>query len=86
MFPDTYFFSPLDAPEKILQAFVDRFRKVFTPEMAAEANLAGFTVHEVTTLRTVGSWSPGVSTPIRSASRTCLISWAYAGTLLDRST
>jgi len=53
LFPDTYFFSPLDNPEKILGAFVARFQKVFTPEMAAEANLAGFTVHEIVTLASV---------------------------------
>jgi peptidoglycan lytic transglycosylase G len=53
LFPDTYFFSPLDDPEKILGAFVARFHNVFTPEMAAEAEHAGFTVHQIVTLASV---------------------------------
>lgn len=53
LYPDTYFFSPLDAPEKILATFVARFRKVFTAEMTEEARRAGFTLHEVVTLASV---------------------------------
>jgi len=53
LFPDTYFFSPLDGTEKVLAAFVGRFHKVFTPEMAAEARKAGFSVHQIVTLASV---------------------------------
>lgn len=53
LFPDTYFFSPLDPPEKVLGAFVARFHKMFTPEMASEADKGGFSVHQVVTLASV---------------------------------
>ena len=53
LFPDTYFFSPLDGAEKVLAAFVGRFHKVFTPEMDAEARKAGFSVHQIVTLASV---------------------------------
>lgn len=53
LFPDTYFFSPLDPPERVLGAFVDRFQEVFTPDMAAETERQGLTVHEVVTLASV---------------------------------
>jgi UPF0755 protein len=53
LFPDTYFFSPLDSAEKILGSFVGRFQKVFTPEMAAEAEQGGFTIHQIVTLASV---------------------------------
>ena len=53
LFPDTYFFSPLDGAEKILSALVARFHGAFTPEMAAEAQKAGFSVHQIVTLASV---------------------------------
>ena len=53
LFPDTYFFSPLDGAEKVLATFVGRFHKVFAPEMAAEARKAGFSVHQIVTLASV---------------------------------
>jgi UPF0755 protein len=53
LFPDTYTFSPLDTPDKILAAFVAQFRKVFTAEMTAEAERQGFTVHQIVTLASV---------------------------------
>jgi UPF0755 protein len=53
LFPDTYFFSPLDSAPKILGSFVARFQKVFTPEMAAEAQTSGFTIHQIVTLASV---------------------------------
>jgi UPF0755 protein len=53
LFPDTYFFSPLDSPQKILGSFVARFQRVFTPEMAAEAQQSGFTIHQIVTLASV---------------------------------
>jgi UPF0755 protein len=53
LFPDTYFFSPLDGAAKVLSAFVGRFHSVFTAEMAAEAQKAGFSVHQIVTLASV---------------------------------
>lgn len=53
LFPDTYFFSPLDSPQKIIASFVVRFHKVFTPEMATQAEKDGFTVHQIVTLASV---------------------------------
>jgi UPF0755 protein len=53
LFPDTYFFSPLDTPEKIVGEFVGRFHRVFGVEMIAEAQKAGFSVHQIVTLASV---------------------------------
>jgi UPF0755 protein len=53
LFPDTYFFSPLDRPEKILASFVNRFHRAFTADMAAEAERQGWTTHQVVTLASV---------------------------------
>jgi len=53
LFPDTYFFSPLDSAQRILGMFVARFHQVFTPDLAAEAERSGFTVHQIVTLASV---------------------------------
>jgi len=53
LFPDTYLFSPLDRPERILAVFIGRFHKAFTAEMTAEAERQGLTTHEVVTLASV---------------------------------
>lgn len=53
LFPDTYLFSPLDTPEKIVAAFVAHFHKVFSAEMAEEARRDGFTLHQIVTLASV---------------------------------
>ena len=53
LYPDTYFFSPLDSAQKILGMFVARFHQVFTPDLEAEAWKAGFTVHQIVTLASV---------------------------------
>jgi UPF0755 protein len=53
LFPDTYFFSPLDSPQKVLGMLVARFHQVFTPDLEAEAHRAGFTVHQIVTLASV---------------------------------
>jgi len=53
LYPDTYAFSPLDPPEKILAAFVAQFRKVFTADMASDAEKQGFSVHQIVTLASV---------------------------------
>ena len=53
LFPDTYFFSPLDTPRKIIAEFVARFHQVFTADMATEAQKAGFSVHQIVTLASV---------------------------------
>src|ERR1700689_854188 len=47
----------------------------------ALSTVAAFTVHEVTTSRTVGSRSPGCSRPSRIPPRTWRTSCAYTGTL-----
>jgi peptidoglycan lytic transglycosylase G len=53
LFPDTYFFSPLDRPESILETFVGGFHKAFTPDMIAEAERQRLTTHQVVTLASV---------------------------------
>ena len=53
LYPDTYFFSPLDGPEKILATFVSRFHAEYTGEMAGEAMKQGLSTHQVVTLASV---------------------------------
>jgi UPF0755 protein len=50
LFPDTYYFPKGVGVEKILSTMIQRFRQVFTPEMAQQAALAGMSVHQAVTL------------------------------------
>lgn len=53
LFPDTYYF-PIDVgTEKIIETMVQRFHKVFTPDMARQAEAEGMTVHQVVTLASI---------------------------------
>ncbi len=53
LFPDTYYFPKGVSPEKILSTMVQRFRQVFTPEMARQAEKAGLSIHQAVTLASI---------------------------------
>ena len=53
LFPDTYNYSPKMTPEELVQAMVNRFDEVFTPEWAQRASELGMTVHQVVTLASI---------------------------------
>jgi UPF0755 protein len=53
LFPDTYYFPKGVSAEKILSAMIQRFRQVFTPEMAQQAEKAGLSIHQAVTLASI---------------------------------
>lgn len=50
LFPDTYFLPPRATPLEVIARMVDRFTKVYSPEMARRADQLGMTKLEVVTL------------------------------------
>ncbi|HEU4388138.1 MAG TPA: endolytic transglycosylase MltG [Blastocatellia bacterium] len=53
LFPDTYNYSSLTAPEELVRAMVRRFDEVFGPESVSRASQLGMTVHQVVTLASI---------------------------------
>jgi len=53
LFPDTYYFPKGVSAEKILSAMIQRFRQVFTPEMAKQAENEGLSIHQAVTLASI---------------------------------
>jgi len=53
LFPDTYYFPRGVSAEKVLSAMIQRFRQVFTPEMAEQAEKAGLSIHQAVTLASI---------------------------------
>jgi UPF0755 protein len=53
LFPDTYFFSPLDPARKVVAAVTKRFHEVFDREVRADAERLGLAMHEVVTLASI---------------------------------
>jgi len=53
LFPDTYFFPKNISIQKIITTMVDRFWSVFRPEWKKQAQVYGFTVHQVVTLASI---------------------------------
>jgi len=53
LFPDTYFFPKGVGAEKILSAMIQRFWRVFTPDLAQQAEKAGLSVHQAVTLASI---------------------------------
>lgn len=53
LFPDTYHFPKGVSCEKIISAFIERFKKIFTLEMKERAEELGFSVHQVLTLASI---------------------------------
>lgn len=53
LFPDTYYFPKDVSTEKILSTMIQRFRQVFTPEMAQQAEKAGLSIHQAVTLASI---------------------------------
>jgi UPF0755 protein len=53
LFPDTYYFPRGVSAEKILSAMIQRFRQVFTPELAQQAEKTGLSIHQAVTLASI---------------------------------
>jgi UPF0755 protein len=53
LFPDTYFFPKGVSAEKILSTMIQRFRQVFTSELAQQAEKAGLSIHQAVTLASI---------------------------------
>jgi UPF0755 protein len=53
LFPDTYYFPKGVGPEKVLSTMIQRFRQVFTPEMARQAQNEGLSIHQAVTLASI---------------------------------
>lgn len=53
LFPETYFFPKNISIQKIITTMVDRFWSVFRPEWKKQAQVCGFTVHQVVTLASI---------------------------------
>jgi UPF0755 protein len=60
LFPDTYYFPRNTAVEQIIQALLDRFEAVYTPEWTDRTRLMGLTRHEVVTLASMVEKETGV--------------------------
>ena len=50
LFPDTYSFSLMTPPERVLRTMIQRFREVFTTDMQQRAAQLGLTPHQAVTL------------------------------------
>jgi UPF0755 protein len=53
LFPDTYAWSKETDPEIVIQFFLNRFRRVFTPEIAERAHEIGFSEREILTIASI---------------------------------
>jgi len=53
LFPDTYLFPKDVSSKKIITTMLNRFRSTFTPEWKKQAQLLGFTIHQVVTLASI---------------------------------
>ena len=60
LFPDTYLFSPLDPPQKVLRTLTAHFHRVFDDAMKKRAEEMNMTVHEVVTLASIIEKETGV--------------------------
>src|ERR1051325_4404632 len=53
LFADTYNYDASTTPEELIQAMVNRFKEVFTPEWSARARQIGMSVHQVVTFASI---------------------------------
>jgi UPF0755 protein len=53
LFADTYNYNASTTPEELIQAMVNRFKEVFTPEWSVRASQLGMTVHQVVTYASI---------------------------------
>lgn len=53
LFPDTYFFPKGLTPKKIIAAMLNRFWFIFTQEWKKQAQILGFSIHQVVTLASI---------------------------------
>ena len=62
LFPDTYFFTRYTPEQVIIETFVSRFWKAFSPKLVDRATEMGMSVQEVLTLASVVEKETGLST------------------------
>ena len=60
MYPSTYELEPTSTPEKAIRMMVDQFKKVWTPEFAAQAAAMHRTPHEIVTIASLIETETGV--------------------------
>jgi UPF0755 protein len=60
MYPSTYELEPNSTPEKAIRMMVEQFRKVWTPECAAQAAAMHRTPHEIVTIASLIETETGV--------------------------
>jgi UPF0755 protein len=53
LFADTYNYNAGTTPEELVQAMVNRFKEIFTPEWTARTSQLGMTVHQVVTYASI---------------------------------
>ena len=53
LFPDTYIYTTRTTAKDLIEAMVDRFKEVFTPEWTARSARLGMSVHQVITLASI---------------------------------
>jgi UPF0755 protein len=53
LFADTYNYNAGTTPQELIQAMVNRFKEVFTPEWTARASQLGMTTHQVVTYASI---------------------------------
>ncbi len=53
LFPETYFFPENSPPEKIINAMVAQFNRVFTPDWEERARELGYSLKEIVTLASI---------------------------------
>ena len=53
LFPDTYYFPKDARPEDIISTMVKRFRAIFKPEWKNQAEILGFSLHQVVTFASI---------------------------------
>jgi len=60
LFPETYYFSKVITPEKMISTMVDRFRSVFTAKWKKRAKDLGLSIHQIVTLASIIEKETGV--------------------------
>ncbi|MEA3416998.1 MAG: endolytic transglycosylase MltG [Thermodesulfobacteriota bacterium] len=61
LFPETYYFPKNITPKKIIDAMVEQFRSIFTPEWEKRAKDLNLSIHQVVTLASIIEKETGVS-------------------------
>ena len=61
LYPETYFFSRVESPRRILAVMIAQYRRTFTPEFQARAEELGFSEYEVLTLASLVEKETGMA-------------------------